>query len=318
VTVGEPSAFWRDLGADHANSLADHGFGDVKRRQALRYFTWQWRWRNLRRSEQLRFLLRHSRPASVALSLWRPGPLDALRWAGPSWSALDRRMYVAGTRLLWIYAAQTRHPALDLPEPELGSPFPVYLQGRLISQDLANTALELDALRRATLERGARAPRTVLEVGAGYGRTAFALLSLNPSATYTIVDIEPAISISRWYLTELFGPDRVTFVPADHLERLDGSTFDLGISISSLQEMTPAQVDLYLKLFDRSVDGYVLLKQWDRWHNPVDETDMVFDEYPIPTRWQRLLWERCPVQTRFMQGVWRTPRSTTMLGGDPP
>ncbi len=49
--------------------------------------------------------------------------------------------------------------------------------------------------------------RSILEVGAGYGRTAYALLNLYPHATYTIVDIEPAILISRWYLTQLF-PDR--------------------------------------------------------------------------------------------------------------
>src|ERR1700730_18385889 len=107
VTVGEPSAFWRQLGADHASSLASHGFDDIKRRQALRYFTWQWRWRHVGRSEQLRFLLRESSPLSIASALWRPGPLDSQTWVGPSWSRLDRRLYIFATRLLWACAART-------------------------------------------------------------------------------------------------------------------------------------------------------------------------------------------------------------------
>jgi putative sugar O-methyltransferase len=241
----------------------------------------------------------------------RPGSLDAQSWSGPDWSRTDRWLYTLATRLLWSYAAASLggSPVLELEEPSLGHPFPVYQDGRLISQDLANTALELDAMRRGGLSN----PRHILEVGAGYGRTAHALLSLHPQATYTIVDIEPAITISRWYLTQLFGEERITFVPADRIDELDGRTFDLGLSISSLQEMTPAQVSDYLDLFDRVVDGTVYLKQWEDWRNPVDHTHMVFAQYPFPARWDRRLWERCPVQTRFMQAVWRT----STVAGDP-
>jgi len=96
-----------------------------------------------------------------------------------------------------------------LPEPALGQPLPVTWRGRLISQDLANTALEVAAIGRAL---AGRKPRSILELGAGYGRTAYALLSLFPEATYTIVDIEPALTISRWYLSELFGADRLRFL----------------------------------------------------------------------------------------------------------
>jgi hypothetical protein len=41
-------------------------------------------------------------------------------------------------------------------------------RGRLISQDLANTALESTAIPRAL---GGEPPRSIVEVGAGYGRT---------------------------------------------------------------------------------------------------------------------------------------------------
>ena len=42
-----------------------------------------------------------------------------------------------------------------------------------------------------------REPSSILEIGAGYGRLAHALLSAHPSASYTVVGIEPARSISE-------------------------------------------------------------------------------------------------------------------------
>ena len=284
--------------------MSTHGLEQVKRVQALRYFTWQWRWGQIIKSEQMRFLLRNSRPSDMLRTIWRPGPLDQDRWSGTTWSVADRWLYVFATRLIWAYAARSDPSALALEEPELGDPFPVHFRGRLISQDLANTALEIDAAARG----GGGSPRNIIEVGAGYGRTAYALLSLHPEATYTIVDIEPTIDVSRWYLTQLFDTDRLTFVQADQIDQIEDRTFDLGLSVSSLQEMTPQQVGGYLQLFDRVVDGHVYLKQWENWHNPVDDTDMVFENYPFPEAWTRTLWERCAVQTQFMQGVWRTSR----------
>lgn len=299
----DPSDFWRTLGLEHRATLDSHGFTEVKRRQALRYFTWQWRWSQVRRSEQARFLARHAHPRDWLDAWSRPGPLDEATWDGPDWTPADRRLYVAATRLLWRYAG--RHGASDvlaLDEPPVGSPLPVMLDDRLISQDLANTALEIAAMRRG----GARSPARIIEIGAGYGRTAHALLSLNPDAGYTIVDIEPTISISKWYLRELFPADRVRFVTPDQLDRLEDGGFDLALSISSLQEMTPEIVEGYLELLDRVVDGHVYLKQWETWHNPVDDVELTFDDYPTPGGWNQRLAERCPVQTRFLQKVWAT------------
>ena len=58
--LGQPSRFWERLGLSHAQDLEQYGFQAFKRHQALRYFTWSWRWNALLRSEQMRFLL-HSR-----------------------------------------------------------------------------------------------------------------------------------------------------------------------------------------------------------------------------------------------------------------
>ena len=100
---------------------------------------------------------------------------------------------------------------LALDEPSLGAPFPIRWRGRLITQDLANTALEVASVRELL---AGRSPRHVIEIGAGYGRTAHAILSIYPEASYTVVDIEPALQISRWYLTSLFPGREIVHIDA--------------------------------------------------------------------------------------------------------
>lgn len=299
------SLFWRKLGEAHRADLESFGLEQVKRRQAFRYFNWSWRWRSLRESEQMRFLLRNTRPAALLRCLAPPVRDDRL-WEGAPLSRRDRLLYTWSVRLLFRYALEHGDPdVLRLEEPALGGPLPVFLGGRLISQDLANTSLEVATLRRAL---GSRRPRRVLEIGAGYGRTAFALLHLFPEASYTIVDIPPALEISRWYLGTLFPGRRLEFVHADDSEGLRDGAFDVAVSISSLQEMLPAEIERYLRLVDRTTSpGLVYLKQRAEWTNPDDAVVSRFDAYPIPARWRLLHRGPAPVQTSFTEKVWQIP-----------
>jgi putative sugar O-methyltransferase len=234
---------------------------------------------------------------------WREADASGAAWAHLDWSRRERKVYTFATRLLWTYASEHGHsPTISLAEPLIGSPPPVEWNGRLISQDLANSALEL-AFMAPALDG---APRSFLEVGAGYGRSAYALLSLFPNATYTIVDIEPAIDISRWYLTQLFPPERLRFLSPDQTDSI--GQIDVAVSISSLHEMLPETVEKYLNLFDR-VAGAAYLKQWTRWHNPADDLDMAFAAYPFPSRWQRIRWDIAPVQTGFTEALFAIPQS---------
>jgi SAM-dependent methyltransferase len=300
--VSDVSRFWEALAGEHQRQLEDHGYSQIKRRQAFKYFTWSWRWRALPRSEQFRFLLRHSSPGLLLRAGLEPMSLSDAGWSDAPLGRADRWLYCFATRLLWEFTrTQDTAGILDLPEPERGGPLHVRWQGRLISQDLANTALEVSAIQRAL--RGRR-PVRILEIGAGYGRTAYGLLSVFPEASYTIVDIEPARSISEWYLHGLFPKQRVSFVDPDGLNALPPGHFSLALSISSLQEMTPDRVRKYLHSIDRLRPGAVYLKQWTRWHNRVDGVMMDFARYPIPARWRLLYAEPAPVQTRFTQAAW--------------
>jgi putative sugar O-methyltransferase len=302
--VGQPSRFWQDLAREHAEQLDQYGLSDLKRRQALRYFTWQWRWRDLSRSEQFRFLLARTPKGDLARTIATPQPLSRALWRGLPWGRGDRYLYALATRLLWQYAeAHGDRRVLALGEPALGNPPPVLWRGQLVSQDLANCALEAEAIVRAL---DGRTPTSILEIGAGYGRTAYSLLGLFPEASYTIVDIEPALTLSRFYLTTLYPTRAVRYLDAER-DVLDiPAEVDLAVSISSLHEMTPQQVSSHLQLLDKVVDdGVVFLKQWLRWHNPADDVLMEFDRYPIPAAWSLLFREPSPVQTRFAQAAWR-------------
>lgn len=301
--LSEPSRFWTRLGRQHAHDLEAFGFESFKRRQALRYFTWRWQWGQLGRSEQMRFLLRHSSPATFLSAVREPVELSDRAWTGIDWPGRERWLYAIAVRLLWEYGR--RHDpesVLHLPEPELGQPLPVFWRGRLISQDLANSALEVAAIRRAL---GDRTPRSIVEIGAGYGRTAYVLMSLFPQASYTVIDIDPAAQLSRWYLSGLFPERQIQFLKPEEASQMETGSGDLSVSISSLQEMTRQQVEGYLAFIDRvSAGGIVYLKQWANWHNIDDDVIMSFDEYPVPASWRQLFKEYAPVQTRFTQAAW--------------
>jgi putative sugar O-methyltransferase len=192
-----------------------------------------------------------------------------------------------------------------LQEPTVGNPLPAYRHGRLISQDVANSALEVNAMMEAL---GGRRPSSILEIGAGYGRLAYALLTLFPEATYTIIDIQPTRSISQWYLSQLFDPERLTFLSPEEASSLEPGSFDLGLSVSSLGEMTEAQIDGYLRLLDSVAGGgTVYLKQLESWVNAADGVDAAFEKYDFPARWERLYWRPAPVQTMFTEAAWNVP-----------
>jgi SAM-dependent methyltransferase len=298
------SGFWQELGEAHARQVDAIGMNSVKRVQALRYFTWSWRWRDLPHSVQMRFLLRHVPPATVLRVLLTPAKLARVSWHGITWRRHDRWLYAFAVRLLWRYAqTQDATGTLRLPEPALGSPMPVRLDGRLISQDLANCALE----NRVMLLGLASPPNTVLEIGSGYGRTAYTLLSLHPQLTYTVVDVRPALDISRWYLGSLFPADRVSFVHATDVDTLATGSIDLAVSISALHNLTADEVRAYLELLDRIVrpGGRVYANERRDWYNPVDRERSTFSSYPIPDRWQLVHEQQAPVQTDFVEAVWQ-------------
>jgi putative sugar O-methyltransferase len=88
--------------------------------------------------------------------------------------------------------------------------------------------------------------RTVVEVGAGFGRTAHAILeNFSQIDKYTIIDLPEMLQLSRLYLKTVI-PER--FSSLEFLSALDGysvETTDLFINIDSFQEMEPGTIREY-------------------------------------------------------------------------
>jgi SAM-dependent methyltransferase len=184
---------------------------------------------------------------------------------------------------------------------------------RLI-EDLCHSVEE----RASILEGlGDRPLRSILELGAGYGRVAYVLLQAHPRVRYTIVDIPPALYVSQRYLTDVLPERRVfrlrpfadhaavademtaadlVFLEPQQLELLPERSFDLGITISTLHEMRPEQIAQYVRQLDRLCDS-VYTKQWRRFHNRRDGVVISASDYPIPERW-RPVFHRSPIFPR--------------------
>jgi putative sugar O-methyltransferase len=106
-------------------------------------------------------------------------------------------------------------------------------------------------------------PTNVLEIGGGFGVLGEIILSRDPDARYVNLDIPPLVTVSSYYLTELFGHDRVlsyddrvasegpidvpgsAVLPNWRIRDLQGP-FDLFVNSFSFQEMEPAVVAHYV------------------------------------------------------------------------
>jgi len=92
----------------------------------------------------------------------------------------------------------------------------------------------------------------VVEIGAGFGRTAQALIKLVEAIeTYTIIDIPEVLALSYSYLKKVLRQDdfsKLGFVNALslHQEMRAFSSVDLVINIDSFQEMPPETIRYYM------------------------------------------------------------------------
>ncbi len=105
--------------------------------------------------------------------------------------------------------------------------------------------------------------QSVIEIGAGFGRTCHALLALCASGQlqhYTIVDLPEVLELSRRTLKKLVPAHyrKLRFVDATREGEWRGLTADLTINIDSFQEMPPSTIDSYMQnLIAHSANFYI-------------------------------------------------------------
>jgi putative sugar O-methyltransferase len=322
-----PSKFWRALNRLNREQLREAGFAHFKRTVNQNYFNWVFDRSDPQVQAVMEGMTARAKLRTRFARLLDNADIEAgFNRGHPFQVRRVKSAYAPFVAALWEIAhRRDRLRLLDiLEEPLLGDPVLVRHRSRLISQDLGNSVLELyavlDAVPPATVERG------VLEVGAGYGRLAWAFLHAFPAARYVIVDVPPALGIAQEYLTRLMPHlpsfrfrhfDRWVEV-ADEAQtsqllfltpnQLAMANLEVGlvVNVSSFHEMRPETIAAYLEQSSRlAPDGFLYSKQWIEWHNDVDDVTMRRGEYPIPADWT-LIYDRVhPVQRHFFEALYR-------------
>ena len=310
-----PSKYWIALNKKNVAQLLDTGFENFKQTIALNYFTWLVDEDNL----QVKFLKNNLSPEIVdcARKKAKASKKHSL------FTARKSRLYNFMTFMLWKYAEQqVGKQILDkLEEPLLGNPPAMELENRSISQDLANSALEFQSLSEGTGDFDNI--ETVLELGAGSGRTAYVLLCLKPHIRYIIVDIPPALYVSERYLSEVF-PERkifrfrefsdfseiqdefysseIIFLMPGQMKYLPDKSVDLFLAIDCLHEMRLEQIDFYFNVVDRLAKRFYFTCFKS---TPIPYEDVTIEEkdYPVRAHWQRVFWRIRRVQNNFFEGL---------------
>lgn len=300
----QDQGYWARLGAKHVALIATHGIEHFKRTINFEYAQWAvGTWRHDFIRSLVADLARRGRPPLGLLARYDARDVEHVVWEANGPAELPRlRAFAAYVGLLWQLArTRDRLGCLELEEPRVGNPLPVWYFGRLISVDLAMCAHDLNTI--AGIIDLARV-RRVMEIGAGYGRMAQVLTRLRPEVEYTIVDIPPAIAVSKFYLSRVAPEAKVRFLLPQELKTLAAGSFDLAVNISSFDEMPAAFSVPYLHEIDRAVEGLLYLNGWP-YSSSRGEGRLGLEELPYPARWRRVLSRRHPATPVFVEKAFR-------------
>jgi putative sugar O-methyltransferase len=338
--IYRPSAFWTELTDVGLRQLEGSGFENFKRTVNMTYFNWgvlgilrhqfvpvfsRWLAQPAPSVFRARFPnYRSKRPAAAfanKVSNFRLRVPDIASF--DALSALIYRTYVA--MLFEVVSREDVHGLLkSIEEPAFGNPFAIEHRDIRTSQDLCNSVHELYRSGAADARDGR--PFHIAELGGGYGRLAYVCLRALPGSTYTMIDIPPALNVAQEYLTRVFPGERVfqfrpfarfddvreefestriRFLAAHQIELLPPKAFDLFVNISSLHEMSWAQIENYLKQIDRTCRGRFYTKQWRVSQAGVNGIIVRERDYPIPSGWKELFHRRHPIQRKFFEAQYQ-------------
>jgi putative sugar O-methyltransferase len=228
-----------------------------------------------------------------------PKPMASLTQflSGRSWALSDYRVLLAADN-------QQKLPFLHaFSESSAGSPVEHFeFDGRLFSRSSLNYLLGLALLKK---HLDGDVPRTVLEIGGGFGTLGEVLSSAGiDDLKYIDIDIPPTSFVAQHYLGEVLGKGnvatyaktadmatididalpRASVLCSWQIERLQG-TVDLFVNFISFQEMEPHIVRNYLDHVDRLGARWVLLrnmregKQQRKGNSVGVETPLLSEDY---------------------------------------
>ena len=312
-----PSQFWQFFATYHALQLDIWTVENFKRTVNNGYYQW---------SREVAFI---TQTIAIEKLLSSPAPELSTGEKPEKFSKKKWRLYLQFLAALFQYARETdTHGLCDkVTESEFGNPIGASLNGRLVTQDLCNSIIEVNTiLDAASLDTSK--PFRVMELGAGHGRVMFTILKAFPHAQIAIVDIPPALFVSQWYLTNTFPGLKafkwrafrnyediksefegasIAFLSPEQIELIPDKCADLFVNISSLHEMMMPQIQNWFSHIDRVCRGYFYTKQIKEYPNLIDNITVRESDYPVNPRWQETLKRTNPIFPIFFEGVYRIP-----------
>lgn len=324
--IYRPSEFWEHFNRVNLDQLERYGLENFKRTVNQNYFNWL---PTDFSDNQLRNLVAdwaaHPDVMPARVQIEEAPFLEGFFDVNPLLDPGKRDTYALFVGLLcsWARRHDPRHIIDALSEPAAGNPIRVTLEGRLISQDLANSVRE-----RNTIVDGLIEPLTapiIAELGAGYGRLAYVFLKTTP-CKYFVIDIPPALYIAQHYLTSVLPEKRVFrfrhferfddvrdeimsadvgFFTPNQMELLPRDLVDVFVTISSLHEMRPDQIAHYLDVMSTMTKRAVYLKQWRVSTNTLDRVTIRRDAYRLRPGWTPVFDRADAVQDQFFEALFR-------------
>lgn len=174
---------------------------------------------------------------------------------------------------VWKYSTSYQVDLLDATMPDIGNPWGVRIQGRLLHP--GSFPNHHKAWKMGNLLRNRPAP-VVAEIGGGYGAFAYYLLTMNPNVTYMGFDLPETLLVASYYLKMAFPERRVLFfddperpldkslfenydiilMPNFMLTKVADESVDLFYNTISMCEMYFPTITEYIKQIDRCGNAY--------------------------------------------------------------
>ena len=124
-------------------------------------------------------------------------------------------------------------------------------------------------------------PRSVVEIGSGYGGQALVIKKWFSEAQYTLIDLKEPLLLAEHYLKQTCPNDKFTYLTADNIKIRD---YDLVISDYCLSELDGKGVDFYVdNVIKHCARGYfsVNIPEGDRRAYLLGKLREVFDEVKV-------------------------------------
>lgn len=188
---------------------------------------------------------------------------------------------------------------------QVGDPFTVTYKGEDVCLDYLQAVLELEFITNSLeLEGG-----SILEIGAGYGRTCHAILSHHDIEVYYILDLEPCLKLSRNYLRTVLDEaqfSKIQFVSIENVHIIEAKQFGLCLNIDSFAEMETETVRYYLDYIARNCTYFYVKNPVGKYFDPSLSTTQ--DKHEVELALSTGLMQTVIDIHNYSAIVWQVPR----------